>query len=216
MPETGRYESDRIVVSYDANRCIGARECARGLSVVFDVNRSPWIDASAAPAARIAEVVMRCPSGALGFERVDGGPEEPTPARNMVTVTPDGPLHVRGNLEIETPHGTLQATRVSLCRCGASANKPFCDGSHRDAKFSHGGGFALGKPIPPPTTDQDGPLRIRPSKRGPLLFSGVLELRSADLTTFARLRHPALCRCGRSELKPFCDATHLEAGFDGQ
>ncbi|MGE0159760.1 MAG: CDGSH iron-sulfur domain-containing protein [Gemmatimonadales bacterium] len=215
MSETERFECERVVVSYDATRCIGARECMRALPAVFDVGRRPRVDPTAASAASIAEVVMRCPSGALHFERLDGGPEEPTPARNMVTVTPDGPLHVRGELVIETSDGPVHDTRASLCRCGASGNKPFCDGSHRDAGFSHGGGVTLGKPIAPPLTDRDGPLHIRPSRRGPLLFSGVLELRSADLSTFARLQHPALCRCGRSDLKPFCDATHLEVGFDG-
>jgi CDGSH-type Zn-finger protein/uncharacterized Fe-S cluster protein YjdI len=215
MPPTGRFASERIVVAYDADRCTQARECMRALPAVFDLDGSVSIDPSAAPPARIAEVVMRCPSGALHFERLDGGAEEPTPARNMVTVTPNGPLHVRGDLEIETPLGLVHDTRVALCRCGASANKPFCDGSHRDTSFSHDGAFTLGKPIAPPALDHDGPLRIRPSKRGPLLFSGILELRSADLTTYARLEHPALCRCGRSQLKPFCDATHLDVGFDG-
>jgi CDGSH-type Zn-finger protein/uncharacterized Fe-S cluster protein YjdI len=215
MSEPRPHEGARVVVSYDAERCIHARECVRGLPAVFDVERRPWIDPTAASVARITEVVMRCPSGALRFERRDGGPEEPTPARNMVTVTPDGPLHVRGDLEIETPRGTVHATRAALCRCGASANKPFCDGSHRDTGFSDGGSFTLGKPIAPPATDRDGPLRIRPSRRGSLLFSGILELRSADLKTYARVQHPALCRCGRSDLKPFCDATHLDVGFDG-
>jgi len=215
MPETRRYESAHVVISYDAERCIHARECVRGLPAVFDPERRPWIDATADSVARIAEVVMRCPSGALQFERRDGGPEEPTPARNMVTVTPNGPLHVRGELEIETPQGTVQATRVALCRCGASARKPFCDGSHRDAGFSDGGGLTLGKPLAPPQTDRDGPLRIRASRHQSLLFSGILELRSADLKTHARLQHPALCRCGHSGLKPFCDATHLDVGFEG-
>jgi CDGSH-type Zn-finger protein/uncharacterized Fe-S cluster protein YjdI len=215
MTDQQRYESERVAVSYDPELCIHARECSLGLAAVFDPERRPWIDPEAASVARVSEVVMRCPSGALRFERRDGGPDEPTPARNMVTVTPAGPLYVRGDLEIETPYGTVRATRASLCRCGASANKPFCDRNHRKTDFSDGGGFTLGKPIAPPVTERDGPLRIRPSKRGPLLFSGILELRSSDLKTYARLQNPALCRCGRSRLKPFCDATHLDIGFDG-
>lgn len=158
---------------------------------------------------------MRCPTGALHVERLDGGPAEPVPSRNMVTVAPVGPLYLRGELEIETPEGVVHDTRAALCLCGASQSKPFCDGSHQEAGFRHDGGFLLGEPIAPPPSDADGPLRVRPSRRGPLLLSGVLEVRSADLGTFARIQHPALCRCGHSGLKPFCDGTHHEIGFDG-
>jgi CDGSH-type Zn-finger protein len=158
---------------------------------------------------------MRCPTGALHVERLDGGPAEPVPSRNMVTVAPDGPLYLRGELEIETPEGVVHDTRAALCLCGASQSKPFCDGSHQEAGFRHDGGFLLGEPIAPPPSDADGPLRVRPSRRGPLLLSGVLEVRGADLGTFARIQHPALCRCGHSGLKPFCDGTQHEIGFDG-
>lgn len=214
MSEPRRYETERIAVTYDPALCIHAEACVRGLRSVFDPGRRRWVDPSAEPPARIAEVVMRCPTGALRFERVDGGPEEPVPVRNTVTVQPDGPLHVRGDLEIETPEGVVRSTRAALCRCGASRNRPFCDGSHREAGFSHDGGFVLGKPIEPPATEADGPLRVRPSRRGPLLLDGILEIRSADLGTWARIQHPALCRCGHSGRKPFCDGTHHDVGFD--
>lgn len=214
MSEPRRYETERIAVTYDPALCIHAEACVRGLRSVFDPGRRRWVDPSAEPPARIAEVVMRCPTGALRFERVDGGPEEPVPVRNTVTVQPDGPLHVRGDLEIETPEGVVRSTRAALCRCGASRNRPFCDGSHREAGFRHDGGFVLGKPIEPPATEADGPLRVRPSRRGPLLLDGILEIRSADLGTWARIQHPALCRCGHSGRKPFCDGTHHDVGFD--
>jgi CDGSH-type Zn-finger protein/uncharacterized Fe-S cluster protein YjdI len=214
MAEPRRYASDDIVVTYDRSRCIHAAECMRGLRSVFDPERRRWVDPSAEAPPKIAEVVMRCPTGALHFERLDGGADEPIPARNMVTVSPNGPLHVRGELEIETPDGVVHDTRASLCRCGASRNKPFCDGSHREASFTHDGEFELGTPIAPPPSDADGPLLVRPSRRGPLLLSGVLEIRSHDLKTHARIQHPALCRCGHSGLKPFCDGTHHEVGFD--
>jgi CDGSH-type Zn-finger protein/uncharacterized Fe-S cluster protein YjdI len=215
MSQSRRYEGEEIVITYDPGRCIHAEECVRGLRRVFDPERRRWIEPSAEAPGRIAEVVMRCPTGALHFERLDGGAEEPLPARNMVTVSADGPLYLRGELEIEAPEGVVHETRAALCRCGASKAKPFCDGSHREAGFSHDGGFVLGKPIAPPSSDSDGPLRVRPSHRGPLLLDGVLEIRSADLGTYARIQHPALCRCGHSGLKPFCDGTHHEVGFDG-
>lgn len=215
MGEPRRYEGDAIVVTYESGRCIHAEKCIQGLRSVFDPDRRHWIDPAAEPPARIAEVVMRCPTGALHFERRDGGPEEPLPARNTVTVAPDGPLYLRGELEIETSGGVVRDTRAALCRCGTSKTKPFCDGSHRPAGFEHDGGVVLGEPIPPPPRDSDGPLRVRPSRRGPLLLSGILEIRSADRSAHARIQHPALCRCGHSGHKPFCDGTHLEIGFDG-
>lgn len=209
-----RYEGERIAVTYDLARCIHAARCVEALRDAFDPDRRPWVDPAAASPARVSEVVMRCPSGALHFERLDGGPAEPVPARNMVTLAPDGPLYARGDLEIETPDGVVLETRAALCRCGASENKPFCDGSHSRVDFEHDGSFVLGEPIAPPPTKTDGPLLVRPSPRGPLLLSGVLELRSADLKTYARIQHPALCRCGHSGLKPFCDGTHHDIGFD--
>ena len=85
------YDGDGIRVSYDFARCIHAAECVRGLPAVFDPERRPWIEAGAAPADEVAEVVLRCPTGALRYERSDGtGGEEPA-AENRLTVTPDGP-----------------------------------------------------------------------------------------------------------------------------
>lgn len=71
--------------------------------------------------------------GAPHFRRLDGGPQEPVPEETTVEERPNGPLLVRGNVTIFGQDHTLvrQDTRVALCRCGASANKPFCDGSHR-------------------------------------------------------------------------------------
>src|SRR5690606_29754567 len=94
------YAADGIEVRYDPRRCIHFEACVRGLPRVFDPNRRPWIDpAQAAPAAG-AEVVTRCPPGALHFTRTDGGPGEAVPTANAVTVAPDGPLYVRGDVRV--------------------------------------------------------------------------------------------------------------------
>jgi len=133
------YEADGIVVHFEARRCIHAGECAGGLPAVFDITKSPWIDPHGASAAEIAEVVQRCPSGALTYERLDGGPPEPTSELpTTVATVRDGPLHVRGHVEITDHTGaTVSADpRVALCRCGASQNKPFCDNSHKAVGFT--------------------------------------------------------------------------------
>lgn len=132
------YEGDDVIVRYSVRRCIHAEECVHGLPGVFDPQQRPWIDPDGAPADAVAAVILRCPTGALHYERKDGGAEEPIPEENTIRVAPDGPLYVRGDLEITTPDGTvlLRETRAALCRCGASKIKPFCDNSHEDIGFT--------------------------------------------------------------------------------
>jgi CDGSH-type Zn-finger protein/uncharacterized Fe-S cluster protein YjdI len=112
------------------------------LPAVFDNQRRPWIIVDNGSPGDIGEVIQRCPTGALHFRRLDGGPQEPVPVETKVQERPNGPLFVRGDVTIFGEDHTLvrHDTRVALCRCGASANKPFCDGSHRRVGFrtTHG------------------------------------------------------------------------------
>ncbi|WP_425145478.1 (4Fe-4S)-binding protein [Deinococcus sp.] len=124
------YTAPGIVVSYDAPRCIHAAECIRGLPEVFDTAKRPWIQPqNAVRAAQVAEVVRRCPSGALHYAAQAAEPEQPqTPT--TITPLPDGPLAIRGDLVIQTPDGEVKELRATLCRCGQSGHKPYCDGTH--------------------------------------------------------------------------------------
>lgn len=125
------YTGKDIHVSYDIRRCIHAAECVRGLPQVFDTEKRPWIAVDNADADEVAEVVMRCPTGALRFERQDGGDAEPIQDHTTIHPVRNGPLYLRGDLTITTSDGeVLKDTRMALCRCGASQNKPFCDNSH--------------------------------------------------------------------------------------
>jgi hypothetical protein len=92
-------------------------------------------------AADIGEVIQRCPTGALHFRRLDGGLQESVPEGASVVERPNGPLYVRGKVRILAQDHTAlrEDTRVALCRCGSSANKPFCDGSHRRVGFRTSG-----------------------------------------------------------------------------
>ena len=105
---------------------------------VFDPGRKPWIDPDRAESEQLLQVIMRCPTGALHLERSDGEQAEPTPERNTAIVERNGPVYFRGDLEIVTREGEvlLKDTRIALCRCGASENKPFCDGSHVRVGFA--------------------------------------------------------------------------------
>lgn len=131
------YEAAGISVSFDSASCIHVGNCVSGLPEVFDPKARPWVRPDRAAADRIAEVVMRCPTGALHFRRLDGGADEAVPKATTMRQITNGPLYVRGDVEVQNETGEVirHDTRLALCRCGHSANKPFCDGSHRTAGF---------------------------------------------------------------------------------
>ncbi|MCP5420708.1 MAG: CDGSH iron-sulfur domain-containing protein [Gammaproteobacteria bacterium] len=206
---------EHVIVRYVAKRCIHAAECVKGLPQVFDVKRKPWIDANAASADAIAEVISRCPSGALQLERLDGGPGEIVSAINSAKPVNNGPLQFRGRLEILTPNGEVVATdtRMTLCRCGLSKNKPFCDNSHAKSDFKDSGGLGSNVTKASETVAKEPALKITPTSHGPLALRGPLELISSDGKTRYRCDRAFLCRCGASKNKPFCDGNHKLIGF---
>jgi uncharacterized Fe-S cluster protein YjdI len=124
-------------VDWEPRLCIHVRNCVRGLGQVFDPSARPWINVDAADPDAIAKAVLSCPTGALHFRRVDDGEQEEAAQETTVEPRPNGPLFLRGRLKIVDPDGRVirEDTRVALCRCGASENKPFCDGSHRRIGF---------------------------------------------------------------------------------
>jgi uncharacterized Fe-S cluster protein YjdI/CDGSH-type Zn-finger protein len=125
------YRGAAIEVSFDLDLCTHIGECLRRAPEVFELRRRPWILPDRAGADEIAAVVERCPSGALQYRRLDGGPEEGGPDPAVVTPMRNGPLLVRGSVEVRREDGTLEVLpRASLCRCGGSLNKPFCDNTH--------------------------------------------------------------------------------------
>jgi uncharacterized Fe-S cluster protein YjdI len=103
-----QYVADDIVVSFDDQRCRHFAECVNGLPVVFDVGRRPWIDPTAAPADVIAEIIERCPSGALQYRRRDGA-DEVGDSVTSLTRLPAGQLVMRGRLEVKAS-GTKRGT----------------------------------------------------------------------------------------------------------
>ena len=126
------YEREELAVLWDASRCIHVATCIQALPQVFDPRRRPWVDVNAADAEEIARAVRSCPTGALKMEaRGDFPPEEPDEP-TTIRAGGAGPLYVRGRVRLKDSEGVeTEETRVALCRCGASANKPFCDNSHR-------------------------------------------------------------------------------------
>lgn len=129
------YATDELVVEWRPKLCYHSLNCVRALPLVFDKERRPWIDPTQAAADEVEAAVERCPSGALRIRRLRGEPR-PMPTTVEVTPDPNGPLLVRGPITVVLPDGTVEEVpRAAFCRCGQSGNKPFCDGSHRDAGF---------------------------------------------------------------------------------
>lgn len=204
-----RYDTDHISVTYDAQRCIHARRCVLALPRAFVEGRGrDWIDPAGADPDAVATVIHQCPSGALQYTRRDGGPGERPPGVNTAQLTEDGPLRLEGELYLgDEPIGT----RATLCRCGNTGRPPFCDGSHTAAAFHATSQRTDGAPSP--LDVRDGPVHIRPQPDGPLILEGNLEFIAGSGTTFATRTRVAVCRCGQSRNKPFCDGSHTPAGF---
>jgi CDGSH-type Zn-finger protein/uncharacterized Fe-S cluster protein YjdI len=210
-----RYTGEKAAVTYDAVRCIHAAECVHGLPEVFDPERKPWILPDQAGPDALLRVVVACPTGALHFERADGGPAESAPEGNTATVAADGPVYVHGDVEMVTHEGEALLTdmRVALCRCGASENKPLCDGAHAKAGFQDSG--ALGSGPGAPVEGEAAKLKLTALPNGPLLFEGPLTFVGSDGKRM-HSQKGALCRCGASENKPFCDGQHGQIGFTSE
>ena len=152
-------------------------------------------------------VAHDCPSGAITCERHDGGPQEEGPSVNVLRVRENGPYAVHAT--IEWPD--TSEFRATLCRCGRSGRKPYCDGSHVAAGFA-----ATGEPATRPSealAERGGRLRIAPIPDGPLQLDGNVEICTGTGRTILRTRSARLCRCGASENKPFCDGSHARVGF---
>ncbi len=126
-PRLKEYDGEGITVTFEPRRCLHAAECVRGLPEVFDLARRPWVLPDAAAPERVAEVIRRCPSGALQYHPAAGGAEEVPDAPTRVRRDPSGRLLVRGDLLVSGAQGVRHETRAVLCGCGASANQPYCD-----------------------------------------------------------------------------------------
>jgi len=202
-------QGERLELAFEARRCIHSRFCVTGAPKVFLANvKGPWIHPDAMPVERLVEVAHACPSGAIRYRRKDGAPEEPVPPVNLASVREGGPYAFRAQLQID---GAAAGFRATLCRCGASKNKPYCDGSHHEIGFNATGEPPSGKTDMLPV--RDGVLAIDPQANGPLRVRGNLEIMSGTGRVVARVTSTYLCRCGGSANKPFCDGTHAKIGF---
>ena len=196
-------------IEFNGRLCIHARRCVLSQPTVFKANvEGPWIDPDAASAEALLDVALNCPSGAIHVSRHDGGANEANPKVNTISVRENGPLAINAEVVLA---GAPIGTRATLCRCGESRNKPYCDGSHVAAAFA-----ATGEPTTTASAElakRDGALSITPYPNGPLGVAGAVEIISGTGRTVNRIERTALCRCGHSANKPYCDGAHAKVGF---
>lgn len=202
-------------ITFDAQKCIHSRTCVLSHPDVFVPNvQGEWIYPDAQPVETLMYLARSCPSGAISVIRnapSGGAPSDSNtaPIVNTVRVRENGPLAFEAELQIG---GQPQANpRATLCRCGHSKNKPYCDGNHTQAGFTASG--------EPPTAAfearpvRNGPLKVQPLPNGPLRVVGNLEVVSGTGRTCNKVGETYLCRCGQSNKKPYCDGSHKAAGF---
>ena len=134
------YSNGEITVVWQPDMCAHSGNCVEGLPTVFNPKRRPWIQIEGSSNAAIMETIKNCPSGALSFrvEDQDREDDEEEVTRIRVRATKNGPFLISGDVEIEDADGNVkpcEGKTTALCRCGASATKPFCDGSHKKVGF---------------------------------------------------------------------------------
>ena len=203
-------------IHFDAQRCIHSRSCVLSHPDVFVPNVvGAWIHPDAQPVAELVRIAQNCPSGAITVVRQSAGTPAAAdsnghPIVNTLRVRENGPLAVEAELLVGGQKQTNP--RATLCRCGQSQNKPFCDGSHVAAAF-----VATGEPATvtfAALAVRNGPLDVQPLPDGPLRVVGNLEVVSGTGRTCNKMSETYLCRCGHSKNKPYCDGSHKAAGFE--
>jgi CDGSH-type Zn-finger protein len=131
------YEGEEVVVHDNRGICAHAGRCTDGLPTVFRLKQEPWIDPDGAGRDEIIATVRKCPSGALSYS-VAGTEHRDREGEPAIFVSPNGPYVVSGGPQLlDTARGEGASTEhFTLCRCGGSKNKPFCDGTHWYNEFS--------------------------------------------------------------------------------
>ena len=202
-------------VFFDASKCIHSRGCVLSHPDVFVPNvQGEWIHPDAQSVEVLLQLAKNCPSGAIRVARKipaagQSADSDSVPMVNTLRVRENGPLAIESELLIG---GEAQTSpRATLCRCGESKNKPFCDGSHSAANFA-----ASGEPATQAfeaLAERNGPLDVQARPNGPLRMVGNLEIVSGTGRTCNKVTETYLCRCGQSKNKPYCDGSHKAAGF---
>ncbi|MCA0151797.1 (4Fe-4S)-binding protein [Winogradskyella vincentii] len=137
MGKIKEYSNGEVTVVWEAEKCIHSAMCVKGLPNVFKPNDRPWIDIDAATFEDLVNTVKKCPSGALSFYMNDKTDMTSQKLETQVEILENGPLLVYGTLNVTHKDGSKETKNrtTAFCRCGASQNKPYCDGAHVKHEF---------------------------------------------------------------------------------
>lgn len=211
MSKKYKYAGKDVQVTWNKTLCIHMGECGRAQGDIFKGGRDPWCEPDVAAIADVADVIERCPTGALAYDATSK--TEQVADKNTVHIAYNGPLFFKGELQIDGADENMPGVqfRAALCRCGLSKSKPFCDNSHVGGKFIDFGAVGiLGQTI----ESVGGPLKVTPAKNGPIHVAGNVHIYASSGRLAWQGNDAYLCRCGQSKNKPFCDGSHKAAGFE--
>jgi uncharacterized Fe-S cluster protein YjdI len=137
MGKTKEYSNGEVTIVWEAEKCIHSAICVKNSPKVFQPKDRPWVKIDAASTNEIVETVKKCPSGALSFYMNMEGDQTSESLETKVEVLENGPLLVYGTLKVSDKNGNEETKNrtTAFCRCGASQNKPYCDGAHVKADF---------------------------------------------------------------------------------
>ncbi len=131
------YSNGELTVVWEPAKCIHSEICVKTLPQVYDPKAKPWINVANASTEELKAQIKQCPSGALSFYMNGEENQEAQSLETKVEVLPNGPLLVYGTLQVTHRDGQTETKNktTAFCRCGQSANKPYCDGAHVKADF---------------------------------------------------------------------------------
>lgn len=129
-----KYKKEDFTILWEPKKCIHSAICVKELPEVYDPKAKPWITPERASVEALKSQIDKCPSGALSYEKINSKNEN---MKTEIELMKNGPLLVKGDVKIKSPDGStvLKEKMTAFCRCGASANKPYCDGKHKAAGF---------------------------------------------------------------------------------
>ncbi|MFT7054416.1 MAG: putative Fe-S cluster protein YjdI [Roseivirga sp.] len=131
------YSNGELTVVWKPAKCIHASECVKALPEVYNPDEKPWIKAENASTQALKDQIAKCPSGALSYKMEEKEDQETASLETKVEVMANGPLLVYGTFHVKDKDGkeSTKNKTTAFCRCGASNNKPYCDGSHIKIAF---------------------------------------------------------------------------------
>ena len=131
------YSNGELTIIWKPRTCIHAAECVKRLPRVYNPKAKPWIIIENATTDELISQIEACPSGALSYKSTNKMEKEDAHLETKVEILENGPLLVYGTLHVTNANGDIEKKNktTAFCRCGASQNKPYCDGAHKKSGF---------------------------------------------------------------------------------